>query len=128
MEPCVLELLQHTQVGVHAHRLLREPQVHRLGVRLHEPAFTAGEPQHEQLVILAGIDPEGTACVPVGYDAREEIMEYDRLVQPRRVAGLQGLHDVTEESFDVGFAHGLLALGVLQWTRRKTTRLPPREG
>jgi hypothetical protein len=122
----IAELVQHAEVRVHAHRFLREPDVHGLGLRPHESALARDQPQHEQFVVLAGVDTEGAAGVPVRHDPREQVVQQDGLLQSRGIAGLQGVDEVAEESLDVGFAHGMLALGARQWTRRKAIRVPRR--
>jgi hypothetical protein len=70
-------------------------------LRVGEPTLARAQADENELVVLAGLEPESPTVGPVRKDRPADLAQRERTPKPGRVGGCQVADDLTEEATQV---------------------------
>jgi len=103
-------LPKQAKIGVAAAHLLLEEQADLFRLYSDKTSFPSAEPHDGELIVLAGLHLQGTACGSIGYDRGHQLRHGEGLTDTRRLHHPEILHDLLKQSFQVGHDVSLLSL------------------
>jgi hypothetical protein len=89
------------QVGIRVQCFGRELRMNFVRLRAGEPTLAGAEADENELVVLAGLEPERPTVGPVWKDRPTDLAQRERLPEPGRVGGCQVADHLTEKATQV---------------------------
>jgi hypothetical protein len=100
-DDCVLVPVDDRQVGIGTQRFGGKLGVNIVRLGAGEPTLAGAEADENELVVLAGLEPESPPVGPVGQDRPTDVAQRERLPEPGRVGRCQVADHLTEKATQV---------------------------
>jgi len=100
-EHCAVVPVDDRQVGIRVQCFRSEFGMNIVRLRAGEPTFAGAEADENELVVLAGLEPESPTVGPVWQDRPTDVAQRERLPEPGRVGRCQVADHLTEKATQV---------------------------
>jgi hypothetical protein len=89
------------QVRIGTQRFGRKLRINVVRLRAGEPTLAGAQADENQLVVLAGLEPQSPTVGPVREDRPTDLAQRERTPKPGRIGGCQVADHLTEEAAQV---------------------------
>jgi hypothetical protein len=100
-DDCVLVPVDNRQVGIAAQGFGRKRRMNVVRLRAGETALAGAQTDENELVVLAGLEPQSSTVGPVRKDRLTDLAQRERTPKPGRVGGCQVADHLTEKATQV---------------------------